>query len=100
MDLPPIQDDEPGIDDLFLASSQQFQSEGTKHAVENQSMRRRFGDTCSDSPQHARYLHIAIVVMQRGRDCRFWARHPVSAVNARAVACRQGQGTQIQIWHL
>ena len=29
VDLPPIKDDEPGIDDFFLAASQQFQSEGT-----------------------------------------------------------------------
>ena len=42
VDLPPKQEDEPRIDNLFLAALQQSQSEGTKHAVENQSMRCRF----------------------------------------------------------
>ena len=100
MDSPPIQDNEPGIDNVFLAASQQFQSEGTEHAVETQSMRRRFSDACSDSPQHARYLKIGTVAMQRGRDPRFRAHRPVLAINPQAVACRQGQGTQIQILHL
>ena len=35
--------------------------------------------------------------LQRERDGGFWARCHVSAVNPRAVACHQDQGTQINI---
>ena len=56
VDLPPVQDEEPGIDDLFLAASQQFQSEGTEHAVENQSTR-RFG------------VPVSSAVVEQSRKC-------------------------------
>ena len=57
VDLPPVQDEEPGIDDLFLAASQQFQSEGTEHAVENQSTRCRFG------------VPVSSAVVEQSRKC-------------------------------
>ena len=56
VDLPPIQDDEPGIDDIFLAASQQFQTEVTEHAVENQRMR-RFG------------VPVSSTVVEQSRNC-------------------------------
>ena len=74
MDLLPIQDDEPGIDDLFIAALQQFKSEGTEHAVENQSMHRFVVPVSSTVVEQSRKCGVPLKTRtQTTWSCRVWA---------------------------